>query len=167
MEGFRLEEAAERCGLGVDALRRFVALGVVAPSGHDGFTRGDLRRASLAAGLEGAGISMEGLGAAIADGRVSLAFLDAPAFDRFAQLSGLTFAEMAERSGVPIEFLVAIREATGSVSPEPRDRMRDEELPMVEWIATAAAAGARTSPMLQMLRVQADGLRRTAETEAA
>jgi adenylate cyclase len=144
-----------------------VSLGVIQPSAGDRFSRGDLRRASLVTSLAAAGISLEALGAAIRDGHVSLAFLDATAFDRFAQLSDVTFAEMADRSGVPLEYLLHIREASGSVVPDPGDRMRDAELPLVTWFQVAASAGAGPSSMLPMVRVQADGLRRMAETEAA
>lgn len=167
MEGFELAEAAARCGLHVRELRHLVELGVIQPSAGDVFSRGDLRRASLVTSLSAAGISLDGLGAAIRDGHVSLAFLDAPAFDRFTQLSDVTFAEMSERSGVPLVFLQSIREASGSVAPDPGDRMRDAELPLVTWIQTAADGGTSPGSMAQMLRVQADSLRRIAETEAA
>ncbi len=167
MEGYELAEAAGRCGLGVDELQRLVALGVIAPSVGDRFSRGDLRRASLVTSLAAAGISLEGLAAAIRGGQVSLAFLDATAFDRFAQLSDVTFAEMADRSGVSLDYLQYIREASGSVAPGPGDRMRDAELPIVTWLQTALGAGTRPGATLQMIRVQADGLRRMAETEAA
>lgn len=167
MEGYELTEAAARCGLSVAELQRLVALGVIQPSVGDRFSRGDLRRASLVTSLAAAGISLDGLAAAVREGHVSLAFLDATAFDRFAQLSDVTFAEMTERTGVPLEFLVYIREASGSVTPDASDRMRDAELPLVTWLEAASAAGARPSSMLQMIRVQADGLRRMAETEAA
>jgi class 3 adenylate cyclase len=167
MEGYQLVEAAARCGLGADELRRLVDMGVIESSAGERFTRGDLRRASLVSSLATAGISLDALGAAIRDGHVSLAFLDAPAFDRFAQVSDVTFAEMADRSGVPIDILLSIRESSGSVAPAPDDRMRDAELPLVAWLQAAQGAGARLSPMLHVLRVQADGLRRMAETEAA
>jgi class 3 adenylate cyclase len=167
MAGYVLGDAARRCGVGVEALERLVALGVVAQTGEGGFSDGDLRRVSLAISLEGSGISLEDLGAAIRDGHVSLAFMDAPAFDRFVQQSGVTFRQMAERCAVPLEYLQAIRELSGSVTPDPDDPMRDAELPIAAWIQTAMTGGPRPSTMLSMIRVQADGLRRIAETEAA
>ena len=47
-----------------------------------------------------------------------------------------TFAEMAERTGVPVELLMFVREAAGSIAPQPDDRIRDEELAYVDLIAT-------------------------------
>jgi adenylate cyclase len=144
-----------------------VDLGIIIPGAEDRFLPGDVRRAELVGSLQAAGIALDDLGAAMRDGKVSLAFLDAPAFDRFSSLSNVTFAEMAERTGVPIELLMLIREAAGSVAPTPHSRMRDAELPTAAWFAAAVAANFRPAAMQQMIRVQADGLRRIAETEAA
>ena len=88
-----------------------------------------------------AGIPLDGLGAAIRSGTVSLDFLDAPAFERFSALSDVTFAQFAERTGVPVELLMLIREAAGSPAPHPDDLIRDEELPYAEFIAAQVEAG--------------------------
>lgn len=144
-----------------------VELGIIVPDAEGKCGSADVRRAELVANLSTAGISLEDLGAAIRDGTISLAFLDAPAFDRFSALSRVTFAEMARRTGVPVEDLMIIREAAGSVSPTPDSRMREVEVPYAEWIELAVGAGFRPNVWQQMVRVQADGLRRMAETEAA
>ncbi len=144
-----------------------VELGIVT-LGKDGrFTSGDVRRVSLVGSLVDAGIPLDGLGTAIRSGEVSLRFLDAPAFERFSALGGVTFAQLAERTGVPVQLLMFIREAAGSVTPTPEDRVRDEELPHAKWIETTVKAGFRHTSIQQMIRAQADSLRRVAETEAA
>src|SRR6478735_2380480 len=74
----------------------------------------ELARMCLIASLVASGIPLEGLAEAIRGGRLSLDFLDAPAFERFSALSGATFAEVAERTGVPVEELLFVREAAGS-----------------------------------------------------
>jgi hypothetical protein len=114
---YDLAEAAGRSGFDVDELSRLVELGILRPDDDDRFSPGRLRRAGLVKGLVASGIPLEGLGTAIRSGQVSLDFLDAPAFARFSALGGDTFAELAERTGVPIELLVVIREAAGSVAP--------------------------------------------------
>ena len=134
MEGYDPAEAAQRSGIGVDELDRLVELGILTPTADGRFTPGHLRRAALVKSLAASGISLEGLGAVIRRGQVSLDFLDAPAFERFSALSGVTFAQLAERTGVPVELLMRIREATGSVAPQPDDRVRDEELACAEMI---------------------------------
>ena len=102
VEAYDLAEAAERIGVSVDELGRLVELGILTPDAEDRFTPGHLRRAGLVKSLTEAGIPLEGLGAAIRSGQVSLDFLDAPAFERFSALGGVTFAQLAERTGVPV-----------------------------------------------------------------
>ncbi len=162
-----MHEAAERAGITTDELRGMVELGILAPDPENRFRPGDVRRAELVGSLEAAGIALDDLGTAIREGKVSLAFLDAPAFDRFSALSDVTFTQMAERTGVPIEMLTFIREAAGSVTPSPDSRMREAELPAAAWLAAAVGASFRPAAMQQMIRVHADSLRRVAETEAA
>lgn len=167
MEGYELSEAAQRAGIGPDELGRLVELGILTPDAENRFTSGHLRRAGLVKSLTAAGIPLEGLGAAIRSGQVSLDFLDAPAFQRFSALSGATFGEVAERTGVPVELLLFIREAAGSVAPVPGDRIRDEELPYAELIEAAVGAGFRHAAIQQLIRVHGDSLRRVAETESS
>ena len=167
VETYDLAEAAERAGLNVDELVRLVELGILSPEAENRFTRGHLRRAGLVKSLTAAGIQLEGLGAAIRSGQVSLDFLDAPAFERFSALGGDTFAQLAERTGVPVQLLMFIREAAGSVSPVPDDRVRDAELPYVELIAASVKVGFRSDAVQQLIRVHGDSLRRVAETESA
>ena len=167
METFDLAEAARRIGISSDELNRWVELGILTPEPDQRFTSGHVRRAGLVVSLLGAGIPKEGLGAAARSGQVSLTFLDAPAFQRFSAFSGVTFAQMAERTGVPIELLSAVREAAGSAVPGPDDRMRDEELPYVEMISLLLKAGFRPAAIQQTLRVHGDSMRRLAEAESA
>jgi DNA-binding transcriptional MerR regulator len=114
MERYELAEAAARAGISPDELRRLVELGIIGPDTDDRFTPGDVRRVGLVESLVAAGIPLDGLGAAIRSGQVSLYFLDAPVFERFSALSGVTFAQLSERTGVPAELLMLIREAAGS-----------------------------------------------------
>jgi adenylate cyclase len=166
VDGYDLAEAAERSGMGVEALAELVDLGIIRPHDARRFTPGDLRRAALIASLVASGVPLEGLAGAIRDGAINFDFLDAPAFERFSSHSLRTFAEMAHESGAPVELLMFVREASGSVPPRPDDRMRDDELPFARWIATLLEGGFRRSTIHQMIRAQCDGLRRIAETEA-
>ena len=126
-----------------------------------------MRRAGLVGSLATAGIPLDGLGAAIQSGRVSLDFLDVPAYERFSALSDLTFAQLAERTDVPVELLMLIREATGSSPPRPDDRVRDGELPYAAFIEFQVAAGFDPIAIQRLLRVAGDSLRRLAESESA
>ncbi len=165
METFDLAEAAHRSGLDVDELSRLCDVGILTPDAEGRFTPALLRRAGLVRSLTDAGISLEGLAQAIGNRQVSLDFLDAPAFERFSVLSGATFAEAAERTDVPVEQLLFVREAAGSVAAAPGDRLRDEELPFVDAVEAMVKGGFRPAVIQQMIRTQAESLRRIAETE--
>ena len=167
MDSYDLAEAAERIGVSLDELSLLVDLGVLAPGADDRFSPALLRRAGLVKSLMDAGIPLDGLVAAIDSGQVSLDFLDAPAFERFGTASGATFAELAEQTGVPVELLLSIREATGAVAPEPDDRVRDAELPYVAMIEAQLDGGFRSAAIQQLIRAQGDSMRRVAETESA
>jgi len=166
VDGYDLTEAAERSGVTAEELARFCDLGILTPDDDGRFNAGHLRRAGLVKSLVASGIPLEGLGAAIRSGAVTLAFLDAQQFARFSALSGATFAETAQRTGLPVEQLMFVREATGSVAPLPDDRIRDEEMAYVELLETGVGAGIRPTSMQQMVRTQADSMRRVAETES-
>jgi len=100
-------------------------------------------------------------------GEVSLDFLDEPAYERFSALSDVTFAQLAERTGVSVELLMLIRDATGSNPPVPDDRVRDGELPFAAFIEFQVKAGFNPIAIQRLLRVAGDSLRRLAESESA
>ena len=95
---YELTEAAERSGIGVDELARLVELGIIRPDAEGRFTAGHLRRAGLVTSLIAAGIPLDGLGAAIRSGQISLDFLDAPGVRAVLGAQRDTFAELAERT---------------------------------------------------------------------
>ena len=168
VETYDTAEAAERTGIPAADLTRMVELGIIEPDGPGEFTGGNLRKIGVVNALMAAGIPLDGLGAAIRQGRVSLDFLDASAFERFSAASGVTFAEMAERTGVPIEQLLFIREAAGSSSAAAdRSHSRGGAPLRGHDRARRCKAGMRPAAIQQMLRSQADGMRRVAETESA
>jgi len=165
VERYDLDEAAQRADVSADQFRRLVELEIIVPDAAGRFTAGHIRRVGMVEGLTAAGLPLEGLGAAIRAGHISLDFLDEPVFERFTALSQVTFTAFAERSGVPVDLLMRIRDAAGSPTPSPDDRIRDEELPYARFLEAQVAAGFGAAAAQQLLRVQADALRRMTETE--
>jgi adenylate cyclase len=161
------EDAAERAGVEPDYLDRLVDLGIVALERPGRFSPGDVRRAQLAGSLEDAGIPLDGVAAAMRRGAVSFDFLDAASYERFAALAPETFRQVSERTGVPLELLMVIREAIGMAEPSPDDRLREDEMPVVAFIELQVAEGFRPAAIERLLRVQGDSTRRIAEAEAA
>jgi adenylate cyclase len=159
-------EAAVRAGVEATYLDRLIQLGIITPGPDDRLTKGHIRRAQMAQTLENAGIGPESLAAGISSGHLTLDFMDAPTYERFATLSEETFESLSERTGLPLNLLMLIREATGGAMPNPEDRLREDELPVVPLIQGLLAIGFRAISIERRLRVMGDGLRRIAETES-
>jgi adenylate cyclase len=167
MTWFSREGAAERAGVEPAYLGRLVDLGIIALEAPDRFSSGDIRRALLAASLEEAGIPLEDVGAAVDRGALSLSFLDAESYERFASLCSETFQDVSDRTGIPVGSLAVMREAVGMAPPAADDRLREDELTIVPFIELQIAEGFRGPAIERLLRVQGDSTRRIAEQEAA
>jgi len=165
--GYTREEAAERAGVEPGYLVRLVDLGLLAPTEPDRFSPGDVRRVLMAKSLEGAGIPLEGVAAAIQRGALSLAFLDAASYERFAALTTETFQQVSDRTGIPLELLTVIREAIGMAEPSPGDRLREDEVAVLPFVELQLAEGFRPIAIERLLRVLGEATRRITESEAA
>ena len=166
MAEYSRAEAANRSGVDLGYIDRLIELGVLSPDGTDRLTRGDVRRVQMAQTLENAGIALDSLAASIKGGHGDLGFMDAPTYERFATLSDETFEGLSRRTGLPLNLLMLIREATGGATPGPNDRVREDELAVVPFIEIELAMGFRPVSIERTLRVLADSLRRAAATES-
>ena len=150
--------------MSVAYVARLAELGLI---GHDGdFGDGDVRRIQIVEALERAGMAVDAVADLVRQGTFSLDFIDAAGNQVFAALSDTTFAQLAERTGVPIEVLMAVREAVGGRTPTPDDRVREDELAIAPLLAMQHELGFRAPAMERAVRVYGDSLRRMAETEA-
>jgi class 3 adenylate cyclase/DNA-binding transcriptional MerR regulator len=161
------EGVAERAGVEPSYLVRLVDLGILAPEKPDRFSSGDVRRVLMARSLEEAGIPLEGVADAIRHGALSLDFFDAASYERFAALAAETFQQVSDRTGIPLELLMLIREAIGMAQPSPEDRLREDEMAIVPFIELQVSEGFSPAAIERLLRVQGDCTRRIAEQEAA
>lgn len=165
MSGYTSKEVARRAGVDPEYVDRLLELGILTPGTGDGFSSGDVLTARWVQSLERAGIPLEGMAAAVQDGSLSFSFMDVAAFDRFPALSDTTFRELSERTGVPMDLLKVVREALGFAEPRPEDRVREDELSVVPTIELQLSNGFRPAVIERWLRVDAESLRRIAETE--
>jgi len=166
MSAYSAEQVARRAGVSDDYVRELVKLGLLKPDAGAVFSEGDARRAACFQALNRAGIPLDALAAGAADGSVSLDFLDQPEFARFAATSDETFAGVAERTGVPIALLAAVREVLGSPLPAPDDNVREFELAVVPFLESSMKSGFSAQALERLLRVMGESLRRVAETES-
>ena len=167
MATFTRTEAAGRAGVEQEFLDQLVELEILRPGEPERWSSGDVRRAAMIRTLADGGVPLEGLATSVRAGRVSFDFLDTPAYERFAALSDETFGQASARTGVPLELLSMIREATGLAQPSPDDRLREDELPTVAFIEAQLELGFRPVAIERLLRVEGDCIRRITEQEGA
>ena len=165
MTGLSKQDVADRAGVDSDYVDRLIELGILKPGSGDTFSTGDVRRARWVQSFEQAGVPLEGMATAVRDGALSFSYLDATAFDRFAGVSRTTFRELSERTGVPLDLLLVIREAHGFAEPRPEDHVREDELAIVPAIDAQLSSGIRPEEIKRLLRAYGDGLRGVVETE--
>ena len=166
MDGYTAEVAARRAGVEPREVVRLTDLGFLAGGADDGYTDADVRRIQVVQELERSGLPSDALASLVRDGRLSLDFLDDAGFRAFAALSDVTFAELSERSGIPIDVLTVLRDATGGKAAGPDDRVREDELEVLPLVEFQMQLGFRPQAIERALRVYGDSLRRVAEAEA-
>ena len=165
MSGFSTEVVAERAGVDAGTVARLAQLGIL--DGGDGkYTDADVRRVLVVQSLERSGLSVEGLGRLVREGSFSLQFLDDAGYNVFAALGDATFAELGERTGIPVEMLTVLRDVTGGKTAAPGDRAREDELEILPLVQYQLELGFRWQAIERALRVYGDSLRRVAEAEA-
>lgn len=127
MDEYSIDDVAERAGAPGYYVTRLVELGILSPDQGGLFTEGDVRRVRLMQTLERAGVPLDGVAVAIRSGNLSLAFMDMAAYDRLESLSDVTFQGLSEKTKIPVELLMVIREAVGFAEPRPEDRVREND----------------------------------------
>jgi len=163
---YSIGDVADRAGVANDYVVMLVDLGVLAsgPDGH--FSEGDVRRVRLLRTLErGRGCRSRALplrsrAATCRSGswirRPTIAWRRCPR-SRSKKVS--------EKTGIPVELLMVIREAVGFAEPQPEDRLRENELQIYPLVEAQLFKGFRLRVIERWLRVYGDSLRRIAETE--
>lgn len=157
---------AERAGSDATLVQLLIDAELVT-RGEDGtFGDGAARRVRVIGALVRSGIPGSLLVDALRAGTLNMDFVDQPSYDRFSAYERDTFDDVSRRTGVPVELLLVIREASGSPAPAPTDRVRAIELEVVPFLERAIRNGVHPEHLEQTLRVAGDGVRRLAETEA-
>jgi adenylate cyclase len=162
---YSTDDVARRAGVDPAFVDRLSELGIVTPAEAATFQPGDVPRARLMKALEEAGVPLEGVSAAIRNGDLSLAFMDQPFYRRFAHLSGMSFQELADATGIPVELVMVVREAIGFGQPHPDDPVREDELRIASAVQRMLETGSRPSVVERLLRVWGESMRRIAEME--
>lgn len=160
------EDLAVAAAVDPEYIVHLLDLGIIEETRKNTFTIGDLRRVILVQTLEKAGLPLNEIARTMSDGHLTLEFMDASSYDRFSNLTDMTFAELSVQTEVPLDLLAVVREAVGSAHPGPDDRVRDIEATIVRLVQMQVELGFRPTVIERWLRVYGDNMRRIAETEA-
>jgi class 3 adenylate cyclase len=165
-EGCTAEEIAERAGVDAAFVRHLADLHVIGPEVEGRYPVRDARRVKLVAACETAGLPAEGIATALERDTLSLAPLDEPYYERWADRATETYTQVGARLGVDVEFLCDAQVALGFPRPQPEDHPRTDELETWVVIAVALQQIPRDA-LLRLLAVYGTGVRRiaTAETQ--
>jgi adenylate cyclase len=156
---------AAKAGVDRPYVDTLVDLGILKPTDDGSFTPGAARAARVIHELERSGLPLDGIAEAVRGGHLDFGIFDGGAYDRIAALTGETFRQAAERTGVPLDVLLVIREAVGFAIADPDDLMREDELEVIPLLLSGVAGGFPPETGERILRVYGQSLWRMVETE--
>jgi adenylate cyclase len=123
-----------------------------------------VRRVRLVAACAQAGLSLEGIGEAITDGRLSLAFLDLMSIAG-RPLTGTTYAELCDEQALPMELVQRVHEASGLGRPQPEDPIHPLDRDLLGSAQLGRMLGLDDGVLIRIARVYGENLRRIAQAE--
>jgi adenylate cyclase len=142
MNGLSASGLADLAGVTEAEVERLVDLGIlVARDDPDPFLAADAQKVRLATACEQAGLPMAGIAAAIQQGRLSFAFLEAAVYRRWAVRSARTYRQVSQEAGVPLELLGSFLEAIGFARIAPDELIRQDELEVVPLLQLGLSSG--------------------------
>jgi adenylate cyclase len=157
---------AKRAGVEPAFVDRVRELGLLEIASGGSLTEDTVHRVQVLQTLDRGGVALDALATVVRGGDIWLGSIDAATRDAFSPLSDETFAALSRRSAIPLDLLLAVRDAVGGPAASPGDRVRVDELEIVPLIAFQLAQGFRPIAIERAIRVYGDSLRRVAESEA-
>jgi adenylate cyclase len=154
------EALASRSRVSPERIRTLVDLGILEP--EDGtFARRDVMRTRAVSFLQTMGIETEDLATALASGDLTLGYLETAG--RLYPRADLTHAQLSERINIPLTTLERLYVAFGLRRPEPDERVRSEDLEIIEILRVFLSAGVEVDDLMRLARVWGDSARRVAQ----
>jgi adenylate cyclase len=158
-------ELAGRARVAPEVVARLVELGILRPGpGAAPFGLGDVRRVRLVDACAQAGLPLEGIGAAIAEGRLSLAFLDLLSLAGRPG-TGTTYAELCAEQDLPMALVQRVHEASGLGRPQPDDPIHPLDRDLLGSAQLGRMLGLDDGVLIRIARVYGENLRRIAQAE--
>jgi adenylate cyclase len=157
-ETVSLAEAARRADVTPATLRRWTRAGIVA-AGDDGWTPAAVAQARMIARMRRRGHSLAQVRRATEDGQLAFGYVEdllpSPASEH-------TVDEAAAETGLEPEL---VRRVFASIGLPPRDRLSDEDLQLLRYVAAVLDAGFPLVALLQLVRVYGQALAQIADAE--
>jgi adenylate cyclase len=158
-------ELAARARVAPELVGRLVELGILTPEdGPAPYGPGDVRRVRLADACQRAGLSLEGIGEAIAAGRLSFAFLDLVSVAG-RPLTESTYEQLCAELGLPMELVQRVHEASGLGRPQPGDPIHPLDRDLLGSAQIGRMLGLDDGVLIRVARVYGENLRRIAQAE--
>jgi adenylate cyclase len=157
-------DLAARAGTSPEEIGRLTDLGIVSAEPDGSYRLGNLQRIRLAESLERAGVPLDAVGKAIAEGKLSFSFLEL--VTNPAPYSPKTYRQAADEMGWTVDFIQQMHEALGLPRPEPDDRVREDDLEVFAGGQFAKQLGMSDAQVCRSLRLYGDNLARIGAAEA-
>ena len=162
---FSTGELAARAQVAPELVDRLVELEILAPAGDEAaYGLGDVRRVRLADACRRTGLSLEGIGEAIAAGRLSFAFLDLVSLAGRPR-TGTTYEQLCAELELPMALVQRIHEASGLGRPQPGDPIHSLDRDLLASTRLGRALGLDDGVLIRLSRVYGENLRRIAQAE--
>jgi adenylate cyclase len=162
---FSAAELAARAQVDPELIGRLDELGILGPAeGEAPYGLGDVRRVRLADACRQAGLSLEGIGEAIAAGRLSFAFLDLVSMAG-RPVTDTTYEQLCAELGLPLTLVQRIHEASGLGRPQPGDPIHSLDRDLLASTQLGRALGLDDGVLIRVSRVYGENVRRIAQAE--
>jgi adenylate cyclase len=153
-------EAARRVGVSPGTLRRWAEAGVV-PQAADGWDEAALGQARLVARLRSRGHTLGEIAQATGEGRLAFGSIE-----QLLQTPGgdYTIDDAARETGLDPALIQRLQTAMG-FSPAALERLSEDDLQLLRYVAAVLAAGLPLVALLQLARVYGQALAQIADAE--
>lgn len=160
-----IEDLAQRAEVDTRFINRALESRALGRRGPDQLTEDDEAPVRMLSLWESAGYSVEAIGRAIGENRLSFTFLDVPSIRGMPRVD-TTYEDFAALRSLDLGSIRKLYEALGLEAPGPADQMREGEADVLDLLAMLMATGASDDAVLRLFRVYADALRRLGLAEA-
>ena len=149
-----------RAGTERERIQQMTQLGLIGQreGENTSYQVGDIQRVRLLEAFDEAGIALTDMGRAVAEGRLSLSFLDQVLPEPVA-MSGQSFGEFCKENGVPEELVARLHVGFGFPRPRSEDPVREDDAEIYRMVPAIRTAGLTEAQVIRGVRVYGELIR--------